>query len=66
MEHAVLWKYINEAVKNVMLQSFLRYDFCNIIFKIKHKVYTASGSAHRQPPPHPHPHEKFWARTWNL
>jgi hypothetical protein len=29
-------------------------DFCNIVFKIKRKLYIASGSA---PPP---PNEKFW------
>jgi hypothetical protein len=33
------------------------YDSYNIIFKIKNKVYIASGSA---PPP---PTQKFWVRT---
>jgi hypothetical protein len=33
----------------------LQRDFYNTIFKIKHKLYTASGSAP--------PKEKFWVRT---
>ena len=37
--------YINEFTKCVVLQVFLRLDFYNIIFKIKHKVCTDPGSA---------------------
>jgi hypothetical protein len=38
--------YINAVADSVML--YLQHDFYNIIFKIKHKLYTASGYA---PPP---------------
>jgi hypothetical protein len=38
--------YINEVADSVML--YLRHDFYNIIFTIKHKLYIASGS---DPPP---------------
>jgi hypothetical protein len=35
--------YINAVAGSVML--YLQYGFYNIIFKIKHKLYIASGSA---------------------
>jgi hypothetical protein len=35
--------YINAAAKSAML--YIRHDFYNIIFKIKHKLYIASRSA---------------------
>jgi hypothetical protein len=39
--------YANAVLERVMLP--LRHDFYNMIFKIKHKLYTASGSGtHRQ------------------
>jgi hypothetical protein len=38
--------------------------FYNIIFKIKHKLYTASGSALPHPPP-PGPKEKIWVLAWD-
>jgi hypothetical protein len=38
----------------------LRHDFYNIIFKIKNKLYIASGTA---PPPPPGPNEKFLVLT---
>ena len=38
--------YINAVANSVML--YLQQDFYNIIFKIKHNLYIASGSA---PPP---------------
>ena len=34
--------YINDVADSVML--YLQHDFRNIIFKIKHKLYIASGS----------------------
>jgi hypothetical protein len=37
---------------------YLQHNFDNIIFKIKHKLYIASGSA-----PPPFPSEKFGVRT---
>jgi len=43
--------YINADAKSVMLQVYLRQYFRNIIFKIKHKLHTASGSAPPPPPP---------------
>ena len=42
-------------LQTVML--YLRHDFYNIIFKIKHKLYIASGSAP--------PKDKLWLRTWS-
>ena len=36
---------------------YLRHDFCNIMFKIKHKLYMYSGSAP------PSPSEKLWVAT---
>jgi hypothetical protein len=48
--------YINAVAGSVKL--CLQHDFYNIIFKIKHKLYIASGSA--PPPP---PEEKFSMRT---
>jgi hypothetical protein len=47
--------YVNVVANSVML--YLQNDFCNIIFKIKDKLYITSGSA---PPP---PNEKFLVRT---
>jgi hypothetical protein len=38
--------YIHALADGVTL--YLQYDFYNVTFKIKHKLYTASGSA---PPP---------------
>jgi hypothetical protein len=49
--------YIKAAANSVMLS--LHHDFNNIIFKMKHKLYIALGSA--PPPPHK---EKFWTRTY--
>jgi hypothetical protein len=40
--------YINAVADSVML--CLQHDFCNIIFKIKHKLYIDSGSALPPPP----------------
>jgi hypothetical protein len=40
-----------------MLRLYLRYDFYDIMFKIKHKLYKASEAA---PPP---PNGKFCVRT---
>jgi hypothetical protein len=37
--------YVNAVADSVMLQLYLRHDFYNVIFKIKHKLYIASGSA---------------------
>jgi hypothetical protein len=39
---------INAVADSVTLQLYLRHYFYNTFFKIKHKLYTASGSA---PPP---------------
>ena len=50
--------YMNAVANNVML--YLGHDFYNIIFKIKYKLYIASGLA----PPTP-PSEKCWVRTWD-
>jgi hypothetical protein len=41
--------YISAVADSVML--YLRHDFYNVIFNIKHKLYTASGSAYSSPPP---------------
>jgi len=38
--------YINVGADGVMLQLTLRHDFYNTTFKIEHKFYIASGSAH--------------------
>ena len=38
-------RYINEVANSVMLQLYLRHGFCNKIFKVKRKLYTASVSA---------------------
>jgi hypothetical protein len=46
--------YINAVANSVML--YLRHDFYNMIFKMEHKLYIASGSA---PPPPPPPSEKI-------
>jgi hypothetical protein len=46
--------YIYVVAKSVML--YLRHDFYAIIFKIKHKLHIATGSAP--------PKENFWVRTW--
>jgi hypothetical protein len=43
--------YINAVADSVMF--YLQHGFYNIIFKIKHKLYIASGSA-----PHPTPQGK--------
>jgi hypothetical protein len=48
--------YVNAFADSLKL--YLHYDLRNIIFKIKHKLYIASGSA--PPPPHK---ENFWVRT---
>jgi len=47
--------YINTVPNSVMLQLYLRYDFCNTIFKIEHKLYIAL----RPPPPPPSPMKNF-------
>jgi hypothetical protein len=39
-----------------MFQLYLRRDFYNIVFKIKHEIYVASGTAFL-------PNEKFWVRA---
>jgi hypothetical protein len=41
--------YLNAVADSVML--YLQHYFCNIIFKIKHKLYIASGTASPPPPP---------------
>jgi len=47
MERVVnICMYINAVTNSFMLLLYLWHDFCNIIFKIKHKLYIASGSAH--------------------
>jgi hypothetical protein len=51
-----IFMYINAVADSVML--YLWHDFHNTIFKIKHKLYSASGSAS------PLPNEKFWLCTW--
>jgi hypothetical protein len=47
--------YTNAVAESGML--YLQHDFYNITFKVKHKLYIASGSA-------PPPSEKFWVRAW--
>jgi hypothetical protein len=47
--------YIYSIADSVV--AYLQRGLHNITFKIKHKLYVASGSA---PPP---PDEKFWVRT---
>ena len=39
---------VNAVAYSVMLQLYLRHDFYNIIFKIKYKLYRASGSGPAQ------------------
>jgi hypothetical protein len=51
--------YINAVANSVMLHLYLGHDFYNIIFKIEHKLYIASGSG----PPPPPANEKFWMRS---
>jgi hypothetical protein len=48
MEHVRIYicMYVNAVANSVTLQLYLRYDFHNIISKIKHKLYIASGSPH--------------------
>jgi hypothetical protein len=41
--------YINAVANSVMLQLQLQHDFYNIIFKSKHKLHTALGSAPAPP-----------------
>jgi hypothetical protein len=43
VEH-VIFMYINAVANSVMLQLYLRHDFYNVLFKIKHKLFIASGS----------------------
>jgi len=40
----------------VLRKLYLRRDFYNTIFKLKHKLHTTSGSNS--------PQCKFWVRTW--
>jgi hypothetical protein len=52
MEYVVIiCMYISAVANSVMLQLYLWNDFYNIIFKMKHKLYTASGTKHPPPPP---------------
>jgi len=54
MERVVyIWRYINAAANSVVLQLYLRHDFYDVVFKIKRKLYIASGSA-------PPPKKKSW------
>jgi hypothetical protein len=48
--------YINAVADSGMF--YLQYDFCNINFKIKHKLCVASRSGP------PFSREEFWVRTW--
>jgi hypothetical protein len=57
MKHVVISVYINAVPVSVMLQLYLWHDLCNIIFKIKHKLYIVSRSA--SPLPSTPPNEKF-------
>jgi hypothetical protein len=57
MEHRYIYMYINMVANSVMLQLHLWHDFYNTVFKIKHKLYRAAGSA-------PHTSEKSWVCTW--
>jgi hypothetical protein len=41
--------YKNAVADSVML--YLQHDFCDIIFKTRHKLYIASGSTPPPPPP---------------
>jgi hypothetical protein len=43
--------YVNAAADSVMLQLYLRHDFYNMIFKIKHKSYVVSRSSFTPHPP---------------
>jgi hypothetical protein len=45
--YSYICMYINAAGNSVKLQLYedLQHDFCNRIFKIKHKLYSAVGSA---------------------
>jgi hypothetical protein len=57
MEHVVIFACIQMQLQTVLCYT---YDMIFItIFKIKHKLYTASGSAFS-----PSPTETFWLRTW--
>jgi hypothetical protein len=51
---------VNAVANNVMLELYPGHDFYNIIFKVKHKLYIASGSAMPPtPPPAPTPQRKI-------
>ena len=53
MEHAIIFMCIQ-----MQLQTMLCYDMIFVtVFKMKHKLYTASGSV-----PSP-PNEKFWVHA---
>jgi hypothetical protein len=39
------------------MELYLWNKFCNIVFKIKHNLYAALGSA-------PTPNEKLWVHGW--
>jgi hypothetical protein len=51
--------YINAVAGSVML--YLQHDFCNIIFKVENKLYTALW-----PAPPPPPKEEFWVRACSV
>jgi hypothetical protein len=54
-----VFTYINSISNSIMLQLYLQHKYCNVIFKMKLKVYIASGSAP------PSPNYKLWMRTCN-
>jgi len=50
MKYVVIFVcYINAVAKSVMLHIYLQHDSYNIIFKCKHKLHTALGSAPTPP-----------------
>jgi hypothetical protein len=49
MEHAVIFVVCKCSYNSAMLQLYLQRDIWNIIFKIKHKLCMAPGSAHSPP-----------------
>jgi len=50
--------HVNAVAGSVMLQLYIRYDFYNMSFKMKHKLYAAFWVCTVPPPS-----DKLWVHT---